>query len=88
LLPGVPLIASPFFHDILASDYFTAWEKTIAPELHHKGYAILDFPGGEPILNPSKTRWSQVTHYFFDNCAYDTPLASHVMAGKLHSGIR
>jgi hypothetical protein len=44
LLPGIPLIDSPFFADILASDYFSAWEKTIAHDLHHKGYAILDFP--------------------------------------------
>jgi hypothetical protein len=39
--------------------------------------------GGEPILDRSKTRWSQVTHYFFHNCAYYTPMASHVMAGKI-----
>lgn len=44
LLPGVPLIDSPSFDDILATDYFTEWEKAIALDLHHKGYAILDFP--------------------------------------------
>ena len=44
LLSGVPLIDSPFFRDILASDYFTEWEKTRTRDLHHKGYAILDFP--------------------------------------------
>jgi ectoine hydroxylase-related dioxygenase (phytanoyl-CoA dioxygenase family) len=38
--------------------------------------------GGEPILDPTKTRWSQVSHYFFENCAYYTPMASHVIAGK------
>jgi hypothetical protein len=39
--------------------------------------------GGEKILDPSKTRWSQVSHYFFENCAYYTPMASHVIAGKI-----
>ncbi|MEM9377345.1 MAG: phytanoyl-CoA dioxygenase family protein [Pseudomonadota bacterium] len=29
--------------------------------------------GGAPRLNPSLTRYSQVTHYFFEGCAYYTP---------------
>ncbi len=29
--------------------------------------------GGEKIKNKKLTRWSQVTHYFFKNCAYYTP---------------
>ena len=44
LLPGVPLIASPFFADIVASDYFDDGERQIAAALHHQGYAVLDFP--------------------------------------------
>jgi hypothetical protein len=39
--------------------------------------------GGEPIADPTKTRWSQVTHYFFENCAYYTPMASHIIAGQI-----
>ena len=30
--------------------------------------------GGEKINTKGITRWSQVTHYFFHNCAYNTPL--------------
>ena len=30
--------------------------------------------GGSNILNRNLTRWSQVTHYYFKNCAYTTPL--------------
>lgn len=30
--------------------------------------------GGAPRINPALTRLSQVTHYFFDECAYYTPL--------------
>jgi ectoine hydroxylase-related dioxygenase (phytanoyl-CoA dioxygenase family) len=32
--------------------------------------------GGAPQRDPSLTRWSQVTHYFFDGCRYWKPLAS------------
>ena len=41
LLPGVPIIESPFFDDIAASDYFAAHEKTIAADLNKYGFAIL-----------------------------------------------
>ncbi len=30
--------------------------------------------GGSNVKNRCLTRWSQVTHYFFENCAYKTPL--------------
>ena len=30
--------------------------------------------GGSPVKNKSLSRWSQVTHYFFEGCAHTTPL--------------
>ena len=30
--------------------------------------------GGDPIVDHSRTRLSQVTHYYFDDCAYLTPM--------------
>ena len=30
--------------------------------------------GGDIVINKNLTRWSQVTHYFFENCCYITPL--------------
>jgi len=39
--------------------------------------------GGEPIINPDSTRWSQVSHYYFENCAYYRPMASHPVAGQI-----
>ena len=33
--------------------------------------------GGDPIIDGSRTRLSQVTHYFFDDCLYITPLNKH-----------
>jgi hypothetical protein len=32
--------------------------------------------GGDKQTNENLTRWSQVTHYYFDDCAYYTPLLS------------
>jgi ectoine hydroxylase-related dioxygenase (phytanoyl-CoA dioxygenase family) len=37
--------------------------------------------GGSAHKNPSRTRHSQVTHYFFENCKYYTPLFSE---GAVH----
>lgn len=39
--------------------------------------------GGSRQRNPNLTRWSQVTHYFFENCCYITPIVSDVPVGKL-----
>lgn len=37
--------------------------------------------GGDIHLNKDKTRWSQVTHYYFDDCAYYTPMNSDPALG-------
>jgi hypothetical protein len=39
--------------------------------------------GGAPQANPDLTRWSQVTHYYFENCAYYTPMFSDPFMGKI-----
>lgn len=39
--------------------------------------------GGEPIRDPARTRFSQVTHYFFENCLYYTPMHSDPYLGKV-----
>lgn len=39
--------------------------------------------GGDRHHNPARTRWSQVTHYFFDDCAYYTPLLSDPFCGSI-----
>jgi hypothetical protein len=40
------------------------------------------FHGGDPISDPSSTRRSQVTHYYFDGCRYYTPLYSDPPLGR------
>jgi len=38
--------------------------------------------GGSPIRQPGRSRHSQVTHYFFHDCAYVTPMFSDPVLGK------
>ena len=33
--------------------------------------------GGASVIDPAATRWSQVTHYFFDGFTYVTPMLGH-----------
>ncbi len=40
--------------------------------------------GGAAQTDTSRTRWSQVTHYYFENCSYYTPLGSVPFLGPVH----
>jgi len=74
------------FHD--------AWNALIAEHqattthfLARKGQALIWsanlLHGGSPQNNDKLTRWSQVTHYFFDDCVYYTPAFSDEYLGRL-----
>jgi hypothetical protein len=39
--------------------------------------------GGARQKDPMRTRWSQVTHYYFEDCAYYTPLLSDPVMGRI-----
>ncbi|MGB3797139.1 MAG: phytanoyl-CoA dioxygenase family protein [Alteraurantiacibacter sp.] len=39
--------------------------------------------GGSRQTDPSLTRWSQVTHYYFEDCIYYTPAFSDEIVGQL-----
>ena len=39
--------------------------------------------GGSPQTDPTLSRWSQVTHYYFEDCVYYTPALSDEFLGKL-----
>src|SRR4051794_20093344 len=45
LLPGVPLIDSPFFDEILAESGWDAETRRVAVDLRRDGFAVLGFPG-------------------------------------------
>jgi len=42
------------------------------------------FHGGSPIRDKRRTRFSQVTHYYFSDCMYYAPLLSDPYIGRLH----
>ena len=44
LLPGMPLVESPFFEGLLLSLPLSLEEQTIARALNRDGFAIIDFP--------------------------------------------
>ena len=57
------------------------------PFLARKGQALIWcanlLHGGSLQTDPTQTRWSQVTHYFFEGCVYYTPAFSDESIGKL-----
>jgi Phytanoyl-CoA dioxygenase (PhyH) len=74
--------------------YHDAWNALIAEHkspaeqfLPRKGQALIWsanlLHGGSPQTDPRQTRWSQVTHYFFDDCVYYTPAFSDEPLGRL-----
>ena len=40
--------------------------------------------GGSAIREPGSSRWSQVTHYYFDDCIYYVPIFSNLTTGDLY----
>jgi len=71
-----------------------AWQTLIKhsgiqPEvfLPKKGQALIWaanlLHGGSRQINPKLTRWSQVTHYYFEDCVYYTPAFSDEPLGDL-----
>jgi hypothetical protein len=74
--------------------YHDAWNALVAATgapietfLARKGQGLIWaanlLHGGSVQTDPSRTRWSQVTHYFFDDCVYYTPAFSDEPLGKI-----
>ncbi|MES2247785.1 MAG: phytanoyl-CoA dioxygenase family protein [Pseudomonadota bacterium] len=75
--------------------YETLWRglaerSGIAPQRFtpRKGQALIWLSnllhGGDRQTDRSLTRWSQVTHYYFEDCAYYTPLLSDPFLRNVH----
>ena len=75
--------------------YHDAWQTLIAktqiePKYFHarKGdmliWAANLLHGGSLHQDIDKTRWSQVTHYYFKGCSYTTPMRSDPQMGNLY----
>ena len=65
-------------------DVYGAQEERFLPR---KGQALIWcanlLHGGSRQNDPTLTRWSQVTHYYFDDCIYYTPAFSDEAVGQL-----
>jgi len=72
--------------------YEDLWQKLVEmhgakPQKFHakKGQALIWLAnllhGGDKHKVVDRTRWSQVTHYFFEDCAYYTPMGSVPLTG-------
>ncbi len=80
-----------------AQDPFSdAWESLCKAQnarpstfLARKGQALIWcanlLHGGSAQTNPKLTRWSQVTHYYFEDCIYYTPAFSDELLGRLQT---
>jgi len=75
-------------------EYISYWDAmvrthNIEPEYFHakKGEALIWssnlLHGGTAQNDPLKTRWSQVTHYYFEGCTYYIPLLSDHTVGRI-----
>jgi hypothetical protein len=64
-----------------------AYGATEEPFLARKGQALIWsanlLHGGSHQVDCTLTRWSQVTHYYFDDCIYYTPAFSDEALGRL-----
>jgi len=80
--------------DSAQEPYHDAWNAMVAAHgssfehfMARKGQALVWaanlLHGGSPQTDPTRTRWSQVTHYFFDDCVYYTPAFSDEPLGRL-----
>jgi hypothetical protein len=80
--------------DSAQSPYQSAWASLIAEHqapveefIARKGQAFIWcanlLHGGSVRRDPSRTRWSQVTHYYFDDCVYYSPAYSDEALGRL-----
>ena len=63
-LPGVPLVESPFFNDVLAELGLDEATKTVALQLHDQGWAVIDFP--DPEIDAIAERVKQSLHSHYD----------------------
>ncbi|QGM99195.1 phytanoyl-CoA dioxygenase family protein [Methylocystis parvus] len=70
-------------HEAMPEKFGVARETFIA----RKGQALIWasnlLHGGAAQNDLTRSRWSQVTHYFFEGCRYTTPLKNDVLKGRI-----
>ncbi|PVX28082.1 phytanoyl-CoA dioxygenase family protein [Sphingomonas pokkalii] len=84
---GVPLESAQHPYGAAWDALQQAYGLQPEPFIARRGQALIWsanlLHGGMPQTDPRRTRWSQVTHYYFDDCIYYTPAFSDEHLGKL-----
>lgn len=80
-------------------EYYSLYEDLVQGLISNGGFKKVDisvkkgqaliwaanlFHGGSPILDPNRSRHSQVTHYYFSDCIYYTPLLSDPFLKRIY----
>jgi len=66
ILPGVPLVESPFFEEIVAGSGFDAETARIATDLNKNGFAVLRFPDPEFDARAERIKQNLASHFDFE----------------------
>src|SRR5262249_21087545 len=66
ILPGVPLVESPFFREIAPSCGFDPETARIAKELNEKGFALLRFPDEKFHERADRIKHNLAAHFDFE----------------------
>ncbi len=77
--PGLPLIESPLFSDLMRSQELSAEEARIASELHEHGFAVLDFPDPEIDARIERIKARLAPRF---GIAFDDPEADKTLAER------
>ena len=76
------ILFEPKWHQLVMTEGLTS-QKFLAKKGEIFVWHANLLHGGEPVNNRNLRRWSQVVHYFFDGCLYNTPMHSY---GMKHGG--
>jgi ectoine hydroxylase-related dioxygenase (phytanoyl-CoA dioxygenase family) len=72
-----------FIQDILAVNHFEK-KQFLAKKGDLLIWSSNIIHGGSPVNKEGATRWSQVTHYFFKDCFYYTPMLSNMVTSEYY----
>lgn len=62
IFPGIPLVENPLFDSLLDAAGFDPETRRVATDLHHKGYAIIDFPDEYLAVIAERLKWKMTKH--------------------------
>jgi len=79
ILPGVPLVESPFFEEIAAASGFDPETSRIARDLNERGFAVFRFPDEQFDDRAARIKQNLASHFDFESWRTD---------GWKHGGMR